>query len=46
MRYRTDKISGKRKLASSDARNLLILAETMQFQENLQIEVKPNDDKK
>ena len=34
------------RLASSDARNLLIIAETMQLQENLHIEVKPNDDKK
>jgi hypothetical protein len=34
------------KLASSDARNLLVIAETVHFQENLQIEVKPGSDKK
>jgi hypothetical protein len=34
------------KLAISGARHLLVIAETVHFQENLQIEIKPDHDKK
>ena len=34
------------KLASSDARNLLVIAEAVHLQENLQIEVKPSNQEK
>ena len=34
------------KLTRSDARSLLIVAETLQFNENLQLNVRPGTDKK